>query len=64
MRKSVPHIAKARITDVTTISKACKLLDLDYRNLETRSRAKLKQQVRNHELKATSDPAKIVEFVH
>ena len=43
------------------MSEAWKLLDLYYGNLQE-VRAKLKEQVRSLKLKATSDPAKIVEL--
>ena len=43
------------------MTEAWKLLDLDYGNLQE-VRAKLKQQVMNLKIKATSGPAKIVEL--
>ena len=63
LRESVPTLAKAMIIATTTMSEAWKLLDLDYSNLQE-VRAKLKQQVRNLKIKATSGPAKIVELFH
>ena len=51
------------IADVTTMVEAWKLLDLEYGNLQE-LRAKLKDQVRGLKIKATKDPACIVELFH
>merc|ERR1711942_336975 len=63
LREAVPAITKAKITDVSTLSEAWKVLDMEYGDIEE-IRAKLKDQVRSIKLKATGDSAKLVEFYH
>ena len=55
--------AKAKIADVTMINEAWKLLDLEFGDLKE-LRAKLKDQVKRLKIKATKDPACIVELFH
>ena len=53
----------ANIVDATPMTKAWKLLDLDYGNLQE-VQAKHKKQVKGLKLKPSSSPAKIVELFH
>lgn len=61
LRKSVPAITKAKITDPTMIGQTWKLLNLDYGNLQDVI-AKPKEQVRSLKLKATMEPAEIMDI--
>merc|ERR1711867_86933 len=63
LREAIPVIAKAKITDVSTLSKTWKVLDMEYGDLQE-IRAKLKDQVRSIKIKATGDSAKLVELYH
>ena len=51
---AVPALAKAKLTNISTMSEAWKILDMDYGNLQEVC-AKLKDQVRSIRLKATRD---------
>lgn len=63
LREAIPVIAKAKITDLFTWSKAWKVLDMEYGDVQE-IREKLKDQVRSIKIKATGDSAKLVELYH
>lgn len=63
LRESIPGIAKAKITYFSTLSKAWKVLDMEYGDVQEIC-AKLKDQVRSIKIKATGDSAKLVELYH
>merc|ERR1712055_523541 len=63
LREAVPVIAKAKITDVSTLSEAWKVLDMEYGDVQE-IRAKLKDQVRSIKLKASGESARLVELYH
>merc|ERR1711873_108725 len=63
LRDSIPVFAKAKIANVTTMNKAWRLQDLEFGDVQE-LRAKLKDQVRGIKIKATKDPAHIVELFH
>merc|ERR1712030_293438 len=63
LREAVPVIAKAKITDVSTVTEAWKVLDMEYGDVQE-IRAKLKDQVRSIKIKATGDSARLVELYH
>ena len=63
MNEYVTNIAKAKIADATTILQSWKFLNLDYENLQEFG-AKLKEQVKGLKLKASMNPAKILEVFY
>ena len=63
LREAVPVIAKGKLIDVSNLTDAWKLLDLEYGDVQE-IRAKLKDQVRSIKLKTSGDSAKLVELFH
>lgn len=63
LREAVSVIAKGKIIDVSSLTEAWKLLDLEYRDAQD-IQAKLKDQVRSIKLKASRDSANLVELFH
>ena len=63
LKEAVLPIAKGKIVDVSTVSEAWKLLDLEYGDVQEIC-AKLKNQVRSIKLKSSGDSAKLVELFH
>ena len=63
LREALPALAKAKIVAVTTMAEAWKLLDLDYGDIKE-VRAKLKKEIKSIKIKATFDPARILEVFH
>ena len=63
LREAVPVIAKGKIIDVSTLTDAWKLIDLEYGDVQE-IQAKLKDQVRSIKLKASGDSAKLVGLFH
>merc|ERR1712030_92491 len=63
LREAVPVIAKAKITDVSIVMEAWKVLDMEYGDIQE-IRAKLKDQVRSIRIKASGESARLVELYH
>ena len=63
LREAVPAIAKGKIVEISTVTEAWKLLDLEYGDVQD-IHAKLKDQVRSIKLKSSGDSAKLVELFH
>ena len=61
LREAVPVIIKGKLIDVSNLTVAWKLLDLEYGDIQE-IRAKLKEQVRSIKLKAFEDFAKLVNL--
>ena len=56
-------ISRAKITNVSTLSEAWRVLDMEYGDLQE-IHAKLKDQVRSIKLKSSGDSARLVELYH
>merc|ERR1712055_1166611 len=63
IREAVPVLAKAKLSDISTVTEAWKILYLEYGDIHE-IRAKLKDQVRSIKLKASGESARLVELYH